>query len=144
MPQPQRFWDKDHCRWWRLTPARKNVEDDVGAMDAFGQGLGAGGFDGGQSVAEHGSKNFDHLPIAGIAAGELALYAIQMRRQHPVLERCSIPQSARLARQNRHVMPGIEDRRATSEGARMFGDNASILANDDAPGIGVDFDGAAY
>jgi hypothetical protein len=32
MSEPQRFWDKDRCRWWRLTPARKNVEDDVGGM----------------------------------------------------------------------------------------------------------------
>jgi hypothetical protein len=74
MPQLQRFWDKDRRRRRRLAPARQNVEDDVGAMDALGQGFGASGFDGGQSIAEHGGENFDHLPVAGVAAGELALY----------------------------------------------------------------------
>ena len=131
MPQLQGFGDMDWRRRRRLAPTRENVNDDVGGMDALGQGFGAGAFDGGQTVAEHGGENFDHLPVAGVGAGKFTPYALQIGGQHPILERRSIPQSARLTRKNRHVMPGIEDRRAASEGARMFGDDASILTNDD-------------
>jgi hypothetical protein len=37
-------------------------------------------------------------------------------------------------------MPGIIDRLASSEAAPMFGDDSSILLDDNPVGIGVDFD----
>jgi hypothetical protein len=40
-------------------------------------------------------------------------------------------------------MPRIEDRRATSEDASMFGDDPPFLTKDDAVGVGVDLDRGA-
>jgi hypothetical protein len=60
----------------RLAAAGENVENDVAqtslrslqtfdcAMDALAHGFGAGGFDSGQPVFEHGGENLDHLPVA--------------------------------------------------------------------------------
>ena len=48
--------------------------------------------------------------------------------------------STGLSRQNRHVMPGIVDRLAAPEAARMFGDDAPILTDDDTIGVGGDLD----
>ena len=48
-----------------------------------------------------------------------------------------------LARQDRHVMPGIVIDLAAAERARMLRDNPPVLADDDAIGVGVDFDRAA-
>ena len=77
---------------------------------------------------------------AVVGTGELAPDAIERRRQHPVLERRPIAQGARLARQNRHIMPGIVDRLAPAVAAAVFGHRASILADDDPIGVGVDVD----
>jgi hypothetical protein len=51
-------------------PSGENVDDDIGGMDALGQGLSAGGLDGGQTAIEHGGENLDYLPVAIVAAGE--------------------------------------------------------------------------
>ena len=87
MAQLQRFRSVNHGRWRRRAPPSENVEDGI----ALGQGLSTGGFDGGQAVAEHGGEYFDHLPLAIVAAGELAPYALKACRQHPILERSSVP-----------------------------------------------------
>ena len=60
--------------------------------------------------------------------------------KHPVLEGCAVAQRAGLARQYRHVMPGITGRRAAAEDARMLGDDTAVLPDHDAIGIGVDLD----
>jgi len=91
MAQLQRFGGGNHGRQRRLAPPSEDVEDDIGGMDALSQGLSAGGFDGGQAVAEHSGENLHHLPVAIVAAGELAPYALKAGRQHPILERSSIP-----------------------------------------------------
>jgi hypothetical protein len=109
-------------------------------MDTLRQGLGAGGFDGGQAVAEHGGENLDHLPVAIVAAGELAPDPLKIGWQHPVLEWSPVPQSARLAGEDRHVMPGIVDCRPAAKGTGMVGDDTPILTDDDAIGIGADVD----
>ncbi len=108
-------------------------------MDALAERLRAGGFHRGQTVLDDGGQNLDHLSIAIIAAGELAPHALDRSRQHPVLERRAF-RSARASRENWHIMPGIEDRRAAPEGPSMFGDHPPFLAEDDAVGVGVDLD----
>ena len=100
-------------------------------MDAFGQRLDAGRLHRRQSVGEHRGEDFDHLPVAVIGSGELAPHPLQRRRQHPVLERRAVAQSARLAGQNRHIMPGIVDRLAAAVAARMLGHDAPVLADHD-------------
>ncbi len=51
--------------WWRrIALASQDVENDIGGMDAVGERLGAGGFDGGQAVGQHRVEDIDHLPIA--------------------------------------------------------------------------------
>ena len=85
-------------------------------MDPLGERLNASRLDRRQSVGEHRGEDFDHLPIAVVGAGKLAPHPIEHRRQHPVLERRAVSQSAGLARQNRHVMPGIIDRLAPGRG----------------------------
>ena len=89
--QLQRFGGGNCGRQRRLALPGENVEDDIDGMDALGQGLSAGGFDGGQAVAEHGGENLYHLPVAVVAASKLAPYALKAGRQHPVLERSSVP-----------------------------------------------------
>ena len=89
------------------------------------------------------ARMLDHLPVAVVGTGELAPHAVQRRRQHPVLERRAVAQSAGLARQNRHVMPGIVDRLATAEAARMLGHDPPVLADHDPIGVGMNVDRAA-
>ena len=109
-------------------------------MDAVGDRLGARGLDRWQAVGEHRGEDVDHLPIAVVGAGELAPHALHRRRQHPVLEGCAVAQGAGFAGEHRHVMPGIVDRLAAAEGARMLGDDLPVLADHDAVGIGMNFD----
>jgi hypothetical protein len=52
------------------------------------------------------------------------------RRQHPILERRPIAQSAGLAHQHRHVMPGVVNRLATAEAAPMLGHDPPVLRSD--------------
>src|ERR1700730_5169635 len=109
-------------------------------MEGGGNWLGAGCFDGWQTVGQNRVEDVDHLPIAIVGAGELAPYAFYRSRQHPVLEWSAVAQGAGFASQHRHVMPGIIDRLAATEGARMLGNDASVLADHDAVGIGMDLD----
>ena len=85
-------------------------------------------------------EDIDHLPIAVIDAGELAPHTLHGGRQHPVLEGGAVAQGAGLAGQHRHVMPGIVDRLAAAERARMLGDDPPVLADHDAVRIGMDLD----
>jgi hypothetical protein len=140
MAQLQRFGSVNNGRRRRLTPSSKNVDDDIGGMDALGQALSAGGFNGGQAVTKPGGKNFDHLPVAVVTASELAPYALQIGRQHPILEWRSIPQSPRLAGEDRHVMPGIVDCLAAAERATMVAHDPPVLADHNAVSISVTFD----
>ena len=39
-----------------------------------------------------------------------------------------------------HVMPGVVDRIAAAERARMFGDDPTVLADHDPVGIGMNLD----
>jgi hypothetical protein len=56
-------------------------------MDALGQGLSTGGFDSGQAIAEHSSKNLDHLPVAIVAASKLTSNPLQTPTPfHPITD----------------------------------------------------------
>src|SRR5271165_2375126 len=126
MEQTQRGRRLDWLQWPWVALASQNVEDDVGGMDALGERLNASRLNRGQSVGEHRGEDFDHLAVAVVGPGELAPHAIERRRQYPVLERCPIAQSAGLARQNRHVMPGIIDRLAPAVAAPVLGHGETI------------------
>jgi hypothetical protein len=81
--------------------------------------------------------------IAVIGTGEFAPDPVEPRRQHPILERRPVAQSAGLARQNRNVMPGIVDRLAAAVSTQMLGHHASVVTDDDPIGIGVNVDRTA-
>ena len=112
-------------------------------MDALGERLGAGGLDRRQPVGQRRGEDFDHLAVAVVGTGELAPDLLQRRRQHPVLERRAVAQGPGFARQNRHVVPGIVGRLASTEAAPVFADDPPVLADHDAVGVGVDVDWSA-
>ncbi|KMO44973.1 hypothetical protein VQ03_00360 [Methylobacterium tarhaniae] len=111
-------------------------------MHALAQRLGADRFDRGEAVAEHGGEDLDHLAVAVGAAGELAADPFEGGGQDPVLERCAVAQRAGLAGEHGDVMPGVEHRLAAAEGPRVLGDDAPVLADLDALGIGAHLDRA--
>ena len=137
MAQCQRGRREDGDWRPRITLTGKDVEDDIGRVDAVGDRFGARGLDRRQSVGEHRGEDVDHLPIAIVGTGEFAPHAFHRRRQHPVLEGCAVAQSAGLAGEHRHVMPGVVDSLAAPERSGMLGDNAPVLADYDTIRIGV-------
>lgn len=120
--------------------AGQYVQNDAGRMNAMGQGLGAGGFDGVQPINEHGAKDIDHLPVAAGLSLELALNTAQGRWQIPFLERRSVTQGTGLAGQDRYIMQGIVDGVVASEGTHMATDDLTVLPAFQAIGIGADLD----
>ena len=108
-------------------------------MDALIYSFPAGGFDSLQPVIGHAAQDLDHLPVAVIAALQLASDRSHGGREHPVLERRTIAQCARFACKNRHIMPRVIDRLAPPEGANVFAYHHAILPDDDALGIGMNF-----
>src|SRR3546814_20151750 len=80
------------------------------------------------------SQNLDHLPVAIIAALQLAAKTFQRWWQGQLLERRPVPQRPRLLRQNRHVMPGIIDGLLATAAAIVLGNDIVALTDDDAVG----------
>ena len=111
-------------------------------MDALSHRLRAGGFDRWQSIGQHRGKDGDHLPITIVRTGEPPPHPLERGRQEPVSERRAVAQCARLAGKDRHVVPRVVDRLAAAVAAAMLGDDASVLADHDPGGIGVDLDRA--
>lgn len=112
-------------------------------MDALIHGFAAGSFNGLQPVIGHAAQDLHHLPVAIIAALQLASDRSHGGRKHPVLERSPIAQRAGFACQNRHIMPRVIDRLAPPEGAGMFSDHHAILPDHDALGVGMHIDGTS-
>ena len=83
MAQYQRGRREDGGRRAGIALAGKDVEDDVGGVDAVGDRFGASGFDSRQPISEHRSEDVDHLPIAIVGTGELAPHALHRGRQAP-------------------------------------------------------------
>jgi tape measure domain-containing protein len=77
------------------------------------------------------------LPVAVIAALQLAPDRGHGGRKHPVLERRTVAQRAGFACQNRHIVPRVIDRLAPPEDAGMFADHHAILPDDDPLGISM-------
>ena len=85
-------------------------------MDALIEGFAAGRLDRLKSVIADAAQDLNHLPIAVIAALQLAPDCGHGRWQHPVLERRPVPQGSGFACQNRHIMPWVIDGLAAAEG----------------------------
>ena len=83
------------------------------------------------------------VSVTSGTAGELASDPVEGGRQHPVLERCAVPERAGLAGQHGDVVPGIEHGLIPAEGALVLGDDATVLPDLDALGVGTDLDRAA-
>ena len=113
-------------------------------MNTLIDGFTAGGFDVHQAIIANAAQDLDHLPVAIIAALELAPDRGHRRRQDPVLERGTIAQCSGFACQNRHIVPGVIDRLATTEGTGMFADDCPVLPDDDLIGIGMHIDRSAH
>ena len=60
---------------------RQDVEDDIGRMDATGEGFAAGGFDSSQAVAQYRRQDLDHLTVAVIRALQPAPHTLQIGGQ---------------------------------------------------------------
>src|SRR5277367_7036780 len=109
-------------------------------MDAAGERLGAGRLDRGEAVGQRRRQDFHHLAVAVVRAFQPAPHALQTGRQWPILERRTVPERAGLPGEYRHVMPGIVDRLAAAEAARMLADHGAVLTDNDAVGISLDLD----
>lgn len=109
-------------------------------MDLVRQSFGAGGFDGLQTIDEHGAEDLDHLPVAAGLSFELALNPAQGRWQFPVLERRPVAQCAGLAGQNRDVVEWIVDRPGAAEGPIMPAHDPAVLPAFQTISIGPDLD----
>ena len=92
-------------------------------MDALLKGLAAGGLDGHQAIFADAVQDLDHLPVAVVAALQLASDRGHGRWQNPVLEWRPIAQSSRFACQNRHIVPGIIDGLVPPEGPLVLADD---------------------
>ena len=112
-------------------------------MDVVSQGLRTSGFNGVQSIDEHGAEDLDHLPVAARLSFQLAPHTVQGRWQIPLLERRPVAQCAGLAGQNRDVMERVVDRLVTAKGPIMAGDNLTILPAFQPVGIGAYLDRTA-
>lgn len=97
-------------------------------MDTLLQGLGAGRFHRRQSIGLHGCQDVHHLPIAIVGELELATYLLHRCRQHPFLEGRAVAQGAWLARQHRHIVPGVVNRLAAFDAGELgfFGTLAGL------------------
>lgn len=109
-------------------------------MDALIHGFATGSLDSLQPVIANTDQDLDHLPVAIIAALQLSPDRGHGGRQHPVLEWGPIAQRTGFAAKNRHIMPGIVNRLAPPEGARVLSDDNPILPDDDPLGIGMHLD----
>lgn len=110
-------------------------------MNALIEGFAAGRLDRLKSVIADATQDLNHLPIAVIAALQLAPDCGHGRWQHPGLERRLVPQGSGFACQNRHIMPGIIDGLAAAEDTCMLTDDHPVLPDDDPLGIGMHIDG---
>lgn len=63
-------------------------------MDALIHGLAAGGFDGLEPVIGHAAQDLDHLPVAVIAALQLAPDPVSLCNLQLILKICHCTQSS--------------------------------------------------
>lgn len=97
------------CDRWIQRPGNQ-VEDHLCADRLLLQSLGAHRLDQFQPVAAGGAENGDKLAVTTGSSQQPALHLGQRGRQGPILERCSVAQTAGLAFKKAHIVPGIIDR----------------------------------
>ena len=85
------------------------MERIVLGVDALINGFTASGLDTHQAIIAHAGQDLDHLPVAIIAAAQLASDRGHGRWQNPIFERGTVAQRTRFAGQNRHIVPWIVD-----------------------------------
>jgi hypothetical protein len=107
-------------------------------MDALAQRLGTRSLDSRQSIAQHGREDIDHLSIPIVGSGQLATDPLDAGGEDPFLERRPVAQRSRLVGQHGNVVPGVIDRLVAPEAAGVITDEATVLAQLDAIGIGAD------
>lgn len=125
-----------------LALSGEDIEHHVPADRAARQRLGASRFDGLQPIGHYSGQDTDHLPVAVTMRGEAAAHPLDAGWKLPALERRTIPQCPGLARQHRHIMPGVINGLVPPKPADMLSDDLAVLPDDEALGIGVDFDRA--
>ena len=106
--------------------------------------MGAGRLDGGEAVGQHGAQDVHRLAVTAGRLGELATHPLERRRQQPGLERGAVPERAGLASEHRHVVPGVVHGLAAPEDSAVLTDDAAVLAQLDAVGVGPDLDRPAH
>ena len=93
-----------------LMAAGERIQDDVSAGDPGFERFRTGRLDSSQAVGENGGEDLDHLPVAVVAAFQLAPDAIDVTPgSTQSLNGAPFRSAPGFARQNRHVMPGIVD-----------------------------------
>src|ERR1700741_1522741 len=135
--QPEGIRRQDGDRGRCIAPPCQYIENDVARVEFGAERLDTGRLDRTEAVGQYRTEDVDHLPITVIGGSELATNALEGAGQQPVLKGRAVAQRSRLARQDRHVMPGIVDCLAAPETAPMLGDDLAILADHDPVGISV-------
>ena len=120
MGQAQRGWGEQQGRWRGVALTGEDIDDDRRGMDAVIERFATSGLDGLKAILRHAGQDLDHLPIAVIAALQLAPDRGHGGGQGPVPEGRTVAQRPRFARQNRHIMPRVINGLASSEGAGIF------------------------
>src|SRR5262249_15302825 len=95
------------------------------------------------SVGQDGGQNLHHLPVAIVATRQPGADLLQGRRQRPIFEWRPVPERPRLARQHRHVVPGIICDLVAPEPPCMLANDDAILLDYYTIGIGMHVDRAA-
>ena len=85
----------------------QDVENDVARVELGAERLGTGRLDCTEPIGQYRAEDINHLPMAVIDRSQFATNALDCSRQQPVLKGCAVAQRSRLARQDRHIMPGI-------------------------------------
>ncbi len=136
MTQLQALGRRDGRRRRRLALPGEDVEHHIGAARTAVERLGAGLLNRIEAVLQHRRQHRDELPVPVVVGRQPGPQTTERPGQLPVPEGCAVTQCARLALQDRHIVPRLVDDLATSEAAGMLGNGLAILADDDPIGIG--------
>lgn len=140
MGQAQGRRGQQERRRFRIAPARQDIEDHIGGVNALREGFGACLLHRRHSFRQHSTEDLHHLAVAIRGALQLASDLFESSGKNPVLERCAVTQRPGFAKQNRHIMPGIVDRSVSAEVTRVVSDQSALLPDLDPLSIGPDLD----
>lgn len=129
----------DVGRWGGFTLTGRDIEHDIGGMDAVTERFGTGRPTAGRPSVSTALRmsTICRLPWSVLASlrriRSIAAGSTQSLKGAPL-------RKAPGAGEHRHIMPGVVDGIAAVKGSRVLGNDASILADHDAIGIGVNLD----